>query len=426
MLWLYVMKKLLIIGYVWPEPNSSAAGSRMMQLIHSFQMQHYQITFASPAQQTEHMVDLNVLNIAVENISLNCSSFDDFIIKLEPDAVMFDRFMMEEQFGWRVSEHCPQALRILDTEDLFCLRHARHKAYKEKRNITDEDLLTSDLAKREVAAIFRSDISLMISSIEIELLQRLFKVDAKLLHYCPFMLNDEQLAQVNPHYQQRQGFMVIGNFRHAPNWDAVLWLKQQIWPLIRKQLPNAEVNIYGAYPPPKATDLNDEKSGFLVKGWVDDAVLAMQSAKVCLAPLRFGAGMKGKLAEAMYCATPSVTTDVGAESMQTELPWAGVIANDPQAIADAAVKLYRDEKCWKIANDLGPKNAKILYQQERINSDLSQCIRQLTDTLTSHRKANFIGSMLNHHHHKSTQYMSQWIDVKTQLKVIVEGTGESQ
>ena len=144
MLWLYVMKKLLIIGYVWPEPNSSAAGSRMMQLIHSFQMQHYQITFASPAQQTEHMVDLNVLNIAVENISLNCSSFDDFIIKLEPDAVMFDRFMMEEQFGWRVSEHCPQALRILDTEDLFCLRHARHKAYKEKRNITDEDLLTSD------------------------------------------------------------------------------------------------------------------------------------------------------------------------------------------------------------------------------------------------------------------------------------------
>ena len=266
----------------------------------------------------------------------------------------------------------------------------------------------------------------MISSIEIELLQRLFKVDAKLLHYCPFMLNDEQLAQVNPHYQQRQGFMVIGNFRHAPNWDAVLWLKQQIWPLIRKQLPNAEVNIYGAYPPPKATDLNDEKSGFLVKGWVDDAVLAMQSAKVCLAPLRFGAGMKGKLAEAMYCATPSVTTDVGAESMQTELPWAGVIANDPQAIADAAVKLYRDEKCWKIANDLGPKNAKILYQQERINSDLSQCIRQLTDTLTSHRKANFIGSMLNHHHHKSTQYMSQWIDVKTQLKVIVEGSGESQ
>ena len=195
------MKKLLIIGYVWPEPNSSAAGSRMMQLIHFFQAQSYHITFASPAQQTEHMVDLIALDIVVENIQLNCTSFDDFIKNLQPSTVMFDRFMMEEQFGWRVSEQCPQALRILDTEDLFCLRNARHQAYKQKRDITDEDLLTSDMAKREVASIFRSDISLMISSIEVDLLQRLFNVDPSLIHYCPFMLSQDQLTQENPSYQ---------------------------------------------------------------------------------------------------------------------------------------------------------------------------------------------------------------------------------
>jgi len=414
------MKKLLIIGYVWPEPNSSAAGSRMMQLIHFFQGQNYHITFASPAQQTEHMVDLRALNIDVENISLNCTSFDDFIKSLQPTTVMFDRFMMEEQFGWRVSEQCPQALRLLDTEDLFCLRNARHQAYKLKRDITDEDLLTSDMAKREVASIFRSDISLMISSIEVELLQRLFKVDASLIHYCPFMLNQVQLTQANPSYQQREHFMAIGNFRHAPNWDAVLWLKQQIWPLIRKQLPNAKLNIYGAYPPPKATDLHDEKSGFLVKGWVDDAVLAMQSAKVCLAPLRFGAGIKGKLAEAMYCQTPSVTTDIGAESMQTDLAWAGAIANEPQTIAEAAVKLYQDKSTWQTASELGQQNATSMYQQECILAELGDCLSQLEANLEQHRQANFIGSMLNHHHHKSTQYMAQWIDVKTQLKVAKE------
>jgi len=414
------MKKLLIIGYVWPEPNSSAAGSRMMQLIHFFQSQGYQITFASPAQQTEHMVDLAALDITVENIQLNCTSFDDFIKELQPSAVMFDRFMMEEQFGWRVSEHCPQALRILDTEDLFSLRNARHHAYKQKRDMTDEDLLTSDMAKREVASIFRSDISLMISSVEVELLQRLFKVDASLIHYCPFMLSQEQLTQQNPAYQQRDDFMVIGNFRHAPNWDAVLWLKQQIWPLIRKQLPNAKLNVYGAYPPPKATDLHDEKSGFLVKGWVDDAVNAMQNAKVCLAPLRFGAGIKGKLAEAMYCQTPSVTTDLGAESMQTELAWPGAIANDPQATADAAVKLYQDEKAWQCASELGQQNAQLMYQQESILAELTTRLTELECNLEKHRKQNFIGSMLNHHHHKSTQYMAQWIDVKTQLKVLLE------
>ena len=104
---------------------------------------------------------------------------------------------------------------------------------------TDADLLNSDMAKREVAAIFRSDISLMISSVEVALLQRLFNVDANLIHYCPFMLSQAQLTQTNPSYQQREDFLAIGNFRHAPNWDAVLWLKQQVWPLIRKQLPKA-------------------------------------------------------------------------------------------------------------------------------------------------------------------------------------------
>ncbi len=409
------MKKLLIIGYVWPEPNSSAAGSRMLQLISFFRGEGYQITFVSPAQQTDHMVDLSEMGIEAQVISLNCTSFDTFILALQPNIVLFDRFMMEEQFGWRVNKNCPQALRILDTEDLFCLRHARHQAYKQERVMNDNDLLCSDLAKREVAAIFRSDLSLMISSVEVALLKRLFSVDSSLLHYCPFMLTSSQLDQKNPNFSERQDFMTIGNFRHAPNWDAVLWLKQQIWPLIQKQLPKAKLNIYGAYPPPKAKALHDEKSGFLVKGWVDDAVAAMQSARVCLAPLRFGAGIKGKLAEAMYCQTPSVTTDIGAESMKTTKPWAGSIQNQAEEFANAAVKLYAQENLWQVASDLGQTNAKTMYQQTNLLADLSETISTLLTNITAHRQSNFIGAMLSHHHHKSTQYMAQWIDVKTQL-----------
>ncbi|RHW77945.1 glycosyltransferase [Colwellia sp. RSH04] len=406
------MKKLLIIGYVWPEPNSSAAGSRMMQLIHYFQQQDYQITFASPAQVTEHMVDLSALAVVQQTIALNCRSFDDFITELQPDMVMFDRFMMEEQFGWRVSEQCPQAIKLLDTEDLFCLRHARHDAFKQHREVTDIDLLQSDMAKREVAAIFRCDLSLMISTVEIALLKRLFKVDESLVHHCAFMLSEQALSKNNPNYEDRSNFMAIGNFRHAPNWDAVLWLKQQIWPLIRKQIPEAELHIYGAYPPPKATALHDEKSGFLVKGWVDDAIIAMQQAKVCLAPLRFGAGIKGKLAEAMLCATPSITTDIGSEGMQTHLPWAGAVANDVQSFVEQAVTHYQDKSVWLSASELGPQNAKLQFKQQKIYATLTERLQVLTENLSTHRERNFIGSMLNHHHHKSTKYMAQWIEAK--------------
>ena len=416
-----VMKKLIIIGWVWPEPNSSAAGSRMLQLIQFFQQQQYSISFACTAQRTDHMVDLSKLGVDCVDIELNCASFDDFIKKLQPDVVMFDRFMMEEQFGWRVSEQCPQALKILDSEDLFCLRHGRHDAYKKKQRLIDNDLLNSellgsDLAKREIAAIYRCDLTLMISPVEITLLTDLFKVDASLLHYLPFVYKAEQLEQNNPSYEQRQAFISIGNFRHPPNWDSVLWLKQQIWPLIRKQLPKAEIHICGAYPPPKATDLHDEKTGFLVKGWVDDAMMAMQSARVCLAPLRFGAGIKGKLAEAMLCGTPSVTTNIGVEGMQTQLPWAGEIANDAQAIADAAVALYQNQATWQRASDLGQKNAQILFEQDKNFTAFSSYLIKLLADLAQHRKLNFIGSMLNHHHHKSTKYMSQWIAEKNKLK----------
>jgi len=406
------MKTLLIIGYVWPEPNSSAAGTRMLQLISFFQQQGYHITFTSPAQRTDHMAELTQLQVNCVDIKLNCESFDDFIVELQPDAVMYDRFMMEEQFGWRVSEHCPQAMRMLDTEDLFCLRHARHDAYKQKRTMTETDLLDSDLAQREIAAIFRCDLSLIISPKEMTLLTLLFNVDSKLLHLLPFTYSEAQLRQTTPPVTERVDFMTIGNFRHPPNWDAVLWLKQQIWPLIRAQLPKAKLNIYGAYPPPKATALHDEKSGFLVKGWVDDAMLAMQSAKVCLAPLRFGAGIKGKLAEAMICATPSVTTAIGIEGMEGNDGWPGMVADSAEDFAEAAVQLYQSERQWQLLSDLGPKQAQQLFSQTQYFADFSLAFNEIAANLVQHRQRNFIGAMLNHHHHKSTKYMSQWIAEK--------------
>jgi hypothetical protein len=92
--------KLLIIG-VWPEPNSSAVGTRMLQLISLFKENGFVVTFASPAMVSDFMVDLELEEVVTKTITLNCSSFDVFVRELDPSVVMFDRFMMEEQFGWR-------------------------------------------------------------------------------------------------------------------------------------------------------------------------------------------------------------------------------------------------------------------------------------------------------------------------------------
>ena len=406
---------LLVIGYVWPEPNSSAAGSRMMQLLNCFYKNQWQLSFASPAQQTEHMADLSALDIKAEHIELNNISFDHYITEKKPDIVIFDRFMMEEQFGWRVEKFSPDSLRVLNTEDLHSLRQARHLALKQNKTFHIEDLY-SDHGIREVAAIHRCDLTLMISETETKLLIDAFQVPETHLFHLPFMLPAPTDINELTSFEERQHFISIGNFRHAPNWDAVLQLKTEIWPKIRKRLPKAELHIYGAYPPPKATQLHNAKEGFLVKGWAEDAQEVMQGARICLAPLRFGAGIKGKLVEAMQMGTPSITTQIGAEAMHGLLPWNGVVTDDIETFIDAAVSLYEDKTSWLLMQKNGHEILQSRYQAQEWEPKLINRLTLQTQLKESLRKKHFLGLMLRHHSLKSTQYMSQWIELKNKLE----------
>ncbi len=392
----------------------------MMSILRLFKQQNWLVEFATPSQPTEHMIDLASEGISSQSITLNCDSFDSYITEYQPDIVLFDRFMMEEQFGWRVEKNCPNALKILDTEDLQCLRHARHQALKAEREMSQADLF-SDLAKREISAIHRCDLSLIISSFEMELLVDTFKVDASLLHYLPFMVDLANIPTKTTPFSDRKHFMTIGNFRHAPNWDAVLYL-QEIWPLIRKQLPDAELHIYGAYPPPKATSLNNPKTGFLIKGWAEDALTTMEQYRLCLAPLRFGAGIKGKLVDAMIAQTPSITTSIGSEGMSHTLqpePWPGVVADDVAEFADAAVNLYNNKQEWLKAQEYGISLLKSRFDGQLPGARLISRITEVEENLEQYRLNNFTGAMLKHHSMKSTQYMSQWIAEKNTKKSLL-------
>jgi hypothetical protein len=408
------MQTLLILGSVWPEPNSSAAGGRMMQIISLFQEQGFTIVFASPAQDSDFMIDLAQYNVVKESITLNCSSFDTFVKELNPTIVLFDRYMMEEQFGWRVAENCTAALRILDTEDLHCLRLARQKAFKEKREFQKSDLVVQEVAKREIASILRCDLSLMISEFEMELLHTTFKLDSSLLFYLPFLLIKNEIPNLEKlsSFEDRKNFVFIGNFLHEPNWNAVQYLKETIWPLIKKQFPEGILNIYGAYPSQKVFQLNNIKEGFLIKGRADDANEVVRNARVVLAPLRFGAGIKGKLLEAMQCGTPSVTTSIGAESMHDELSWNGFIEDNPAVFAEKAIMLYQDKKLWLQAQKNGIKIMEYRYLKPLFEEDFKDIISELLLNLEQHRLNNFMGELLQHHTLRSTKYMSKWIEEK--------------
>lgn len=406
-------KKLLIIGHVWPEPRSSAAGSRMMQLIAAFNKESFEIIFASACAKSDNAFDLSAIGVSQVSIEMNHSSFDDFIVEFQPDVVLFDRFMTEEQFGWRVAETCPNALRILDTEDLHSLRKGRQQAFKEQAEFNDAYLF-NDFAKREIASIYRSDLSLIISEVEINLLTDRFKVPNELLFYLPFQCEaiSENTIQNLPTFDKRSHFITVGNFLHEPNYDSVLYLKETIWPLVRQKIPTAELHIYGAYASQKVTQLHNKLTGFFIKGFATDVNEVMANSKICLAPLRFGAGLKGKLVDAMQNGTPCVMTSIAAEGMFGNLDTNGFIENDPEQFAEKAVFLYENEHIWKEKQSFGFKVFNARFDANFFHERFFQKVYATIQNLQNHRNYNFTGQMLQHHTLQSTKYMGKWIEAK--------------
>ena len=400
--------RLFIIGSVWPEPSSSAAGSRMLQLIAVFKKANYSITFGAASPENEFTRELQELGYHTKQIELNSTSFDAFLETLMPTVVLFDRFMTEEQFGWRVIQSCPAAIRILDTEDLHGLRKARQIALKQHTH--DHQEFFNDITKRELASVLRCDLTLIISEAEMVLLKSI-GISEALLHYCPFMLEVTDEIPIKT-FELRKHFVTIGNFKHAPNEDAVNYLKSTIWPLIRKKQPNAELHIYGAYVQQKHLQLTNVKDGFIVKGKAVDAVSTIEKYSVLLAPLRFGAGLKGKLIDAMITGTPMIMSSIAAEGMFGDHIDEFHISDDPEEFASHAAQLFANKEQWNQQQQLGLQVLKNRFDFKENEKVLINRLIQLHSNLETLRMQNTFGQVLQHQSLLAHRYLSKWIEEK--------------
>jgi len=399
------MKKILIIGKVWPEAKSSAAGTRMMQLIHFFFRQKCEVVFASTAKKSGFEEDLEKLGVETHSILLNDASFDTFLQHIKPSHVVYDRFMTEEQFGWRVRKYLPDAFEILNTEDLHFLRDARKTAFQKSKQIDISQIRTETLF-RELASIMRCDKTLLVSKVEKELLEKHYQVSPTQLIYYPVLI--DQVMHPTPSFEERVDLLFIGNFFHAPNWDALLYLKQDIWPELRKQLPKAKLHIYGAYASEKVRNLNNEKENFIVHGRVEDALLVTKKIRLSLSPLRFGAGIKGKILEALACCTPFVTTEIGAEAM-LDKQFDFCVSKSTSDFIKKSVQLYNDKQSWIKAQELGCKLAENKFNYLDFEESLK------IEMLNSKKNKNksIVEQLLDFHGNKHYTYFSKWIANKS-------------
>lgn len=403
------MRSILIIGKVWPEEKTTGAGVRMMQLIKSLAKNNYNITFASTAQTSEYSSDLNAIGVQTEKIQLNCDSFNTFIRALTPEVVVFDRFSTEEQFGWRVEEELPDSLRVLDTEDLHFLRKSREKTVKQvgfPYSITQtiETALGLDITYREIAAMLRCDVNLIISGFEMELLTTHFPVPTSQLYYLPLL---PTRSSMNFNFSERKGFIFVGNFLHQPNKDSVHYL-HSLWSKIKKQLPEATLTIYGAYADESILQLNNVKSGFIVHGWVEDLTTEIAKSRMLIAPLRFGAGLKSKILEAFNVGTPVATTAIGAEGIEQSHEFGGIIGNCDDEWIASIVDIYNKESTWKKENTKALNTISTTFQGQELEN-FPVMIETKLQQLTSNRKNQFLQKLLLHETMKSSKYLSKWI-----------------
>lgn len=419
--------RVLIFSTVWPEPSSSAAGVRQMQWIHFFLRLGAQVILSSPSKLKNEQ-DWGYLNLpaGVECVPLplNQSEVGETLKTMNPDVVMFDRFILEEQFGHFVYEACPAALVLIETEDLHFIRKAREELKEQYLQLTEmpEHFYHTTGALRETASMERADQTFVCSTFEAALLKNEFSIDEEKVTWVPFFYDEPVIREgAQKTFEERDGFAWVGNFRHPPNLDGLRWFRKEIWPRIKVRFPKARIKIYGAYPTEEVMQWNRPQDGFSVLGSAEDLSAVFENARVNLAPLRFGAGIKGKLLEGFRNGVPSVSTAVGVEGLApasiNEFDLGALVVNTPQEFAEACIKLHEEKPLWEEKREQGKR----LMREVHSVQAQEQRMRSLLESLLLKRKKGVLprwnSKILRHETFNSYKYFSRWIEEKEKKRI---------
>ncbi|QEC46876.1 glycosyltransferase [Baekduia soli] len=263
--------------------------------------------------------------------------------RLRPDVVWMSFHDVAEAYLPLVRRHAPGARVIVDTVDVHFVREARAAALSGRP--ADHERAAHTRA-REAATYAAADALVAVSADD----------GAALAELAPgvpvhVIATIHAAEEPGPAFDARHGVVFVGNFRHAPNVDAVVHFVTTSWPLVRDALPGARLTLVGTAPPAEVQALAGPDVA--VTGWVPETRPHLDAARVSVAPLRYGAGVKGKIGEAMACGLPVVTTTIGAEGMGLVDGEHALVADDPAQLAAAVVALHTDAGLWGRLADAG-------------------------------------------------------------------------
>lgn len=339
-----VIGRILVIDQITPEPDRDAGSITALEIMRALRDLGYKITFvpcsnyAWLAPYSELLASLGIESVVMpwaDSLADHLSRFGS-----QYSAALIFRPHTWQDYINQVRTHAPQARAIYHTSDLHFLRHEREHALDERESIPVSASKLDEARRAELDLIASADLCIVHSTVEIELLKDL-RPASRVVCF-PWIYEPRGSG---PAFLERKDLIFVGGYAHPPNVDVAQYFISRIYPLILEELSDVRFVSAGSFPPPALQAAASER--VIVPGYVEDISPLLFDARVMVVPLRYGAGIKGKIISGLAHGLPVVTTQLGAEGMGLVHEEHVLIADGEAEFAAAVVRLYSDEDLWR-------------------------------------------------------------------------------
>jgi len=364
--------KILVMDYRIPRPDISAGEQATFGLLTNLCEFGFDVVFLpnDMLSNPNYEDSLKQLGVNVITHSQGYYSPSDYIRKHGKSFPLFYLIRVEvAEIVLHVIRQVAQKSRIIfHAPDIYFIREGRQAEIRNAPSLLADVEVTK---QRELAVIGQVNHTFVVSPAELTILRQ-YLLDApisvfKVLH-----------ASINSNpapYNSRRDIFFLGGFTHTPNVDAVCWFVSEIWPIIHKELPDVLFHIVGSEAPKEILDF-ETAPGIVVDGYVKDLEPILSSMRIGVAPLRFGAGIKGKVATTMGAGIPMVCTGIAAEGMSIMDGIHARVADDNISFATAVVQIYLNQGQWKILSDNGRELVRCHFSTEANRSSFLSVLNE--------------------------------------------------
>ena len=358
---------ILVVDVATPDASRDAGSLRLIAMMRLLVEDGWHVVFAPDDGRADDGAIRELGRFGIEVIARPwVDGVPSWLLRFADDlhAAILSRHMVASQYTSFVRRHAPGAKVIFDTVDLHFLREERAAERGGNASLARQAATTRE---QELKLIAEADITFVVSEYERDLLSSLMP-----------SANVDLLSTIHEVYGRtcghkgRRDLLFIGGFGHPPNADAMNWMASEILPELRRVAPDANILVAGDVPEGNRRVLSE--AGLQMLGRVPDLEPLMSSALASIAPLRFGAGVKGKINMAMSHGLPVIGTTVSVEGMRLENGVDVLVADTAEAFTSAYARLVRDEALWNSLSDHAIENVRAHFSAEAARDTLRRAI----------------------------------------------------